>query len=110
VSGRFPGVAAEDKSVVAIVQELKDLTIAYAKQETIDPLKGTFRFVALGVAGSALTAVGVLFLALGLLRAMQTETDYFHGHATWIPYVATIVGLVVLSVLAALAIKGRDER
>jgi hypothetical protein len=100
-------VAAEEKSVVATLQELKELTIAYAKQETVDPLKGMGRFLGFGLLGAVLTAIGGLFLSLALLRAMQPE---FHGNVSWFPYSVTVVLLVVFSVAAGLAIKGKDKR
>ena len=36
------------------VRELKDLVIAYAKQEATDPLKGLTRYVGFGLAGALL--------------------------------------------------------
>ena len=47
------------------IRELKELVIAYAKQETVDPLKGLGRYVAFGVAGALLIGTGVTFVALG---------------------------------------------
>ena len=42
------------------IRELKDLVVAYAKQETIDPIKGLGRFVGFGVGGAVLLGTGVL--------------------------------------------------
>jgi hypothetical protein len=104
-------VANEDKSVFATLKELKELTVSYTKQETVEPLKGVLRFLKYGVGGGLLTALGLLLLSLAMLRALQTETgDLFGGKLTWGPYLLTVVGLVVLCVLAALAIKGKSER
>ena len=47
------------------IRELKELVIAYAKQETVDPIKGLGRYVAFGVLGALLIGLGVMFLAIG---------------------------------------------
>ena len=72
--------------------ELWELLRTYAKQETVDPMKGIGRFLGYGSGGSLLLALGVLFLSLSLLRALQTETDdHLTGNLTWVPYVVTLV-------------------
>src|SRR4029453_11942595 len=63
------------KSVPEVATELWSLTKDYARQETIEPLKGVGRYVAFGFAGAVLGAFGVAMLLLSLLRALQTETD-----------------------------------
>ncbi len=71
-------------------REFADLVVAYAKQETLGPLRGLGRFVALGVSGSVALSLGLLLLLLALLRALQTETgSTFQGHLSWLPYVIT---------------------
>ena len=83
---------SEQKSLPTLAVELKDLVVAYAKQETIEPIKGLGRFIAFGMAGSLLLSVGLVLLVLGLLRALQTETgDVFDGNFTWAPYLITLV-------------------
>lgn len=74
-------------------RELVDLVVAYARQETVDPLKGLGKSVAFGVAGALLVAVGSVFLALAALRALQTETDVFDGNLSWVPYLVLTVCL-----------------
>ena len=77
------------------MRELKDLVIAYAKQETIDPLKGLGRYVGYGLAGALLIGTGVCFLAIGLLRALQGNRGWlFHGNWSWVPYAIDVVALV----------------
>ena len=63
-----------DKSPQQTIQELKDLVVAYFKQETLEPFKGIGRYLGFGVAGATLLGVGVFFLAMGGLRALQSET------------------------------------
>ncbi len=93
----------EDKSIPTVINELKELTITYAKQETIVPLKQTGRFVAYGVGGSFVLGIGLALLALAGLRALQTETgSTFTGNWSWVPYLVTAT---VLAGIAFLAIK-----
>jgi hypothetical protein len=85
------------KSMSAQVGEVWELIVAYAKQETVEPLKGLPRFVGLGVAGSFALAIGIVLLLLAVLRLLQTETgSALQGHLSWIPYLATlaVAGLV----------------
>jgi uncharacterized protein involved in cysteine biosynthesis len=83
-------------------EEFVQLVRDYAQQETLDPLRGLGRFVAFGVVGSVLLAVGIFLLLLGLLRLLQTETgSTFTGNLSWLPYLITAV--VALGVLAVAA-------
>lgn len=96
------------KSIPEVVSELKDMTVAYARQETIDPLRGLGRFIIFGVGGSMLLGIGVVLLTLGGLRALQTETSStFTGNWSWAPYVIAVVLLVVLAGLTVKAITRR---
>ena len=96
----------DPKSIPQVATELWELTVAYAKQETVDPLKGLGRYLGYGVSGSLVFAFGSVLLLLSLLRALQTETgDAFDGNFTWVPYVivvlaaALLVGLVMWRVV-----------
>lgn len=72
--------------------EVKEMIVAYAKQETIEPIKGLGRFLAFGLLGSFLLAVGTLMLVLAMLRALQTETGTtFSGNWSWAPYLIVFV-------------------
>jgi hypothetical protein len=53
--------------------DLLQLVIAYAKQETLDPVMRQLKKLGWGVAGGASMALGTAFLALGFVRALQTE-------------------------------------
>jgi hypothetical protein len=77
-----------------------DLVKRYAKQETLDPLRGVGRWLAFGAAGSLLLGIGLLLLLLSLLRALQFETDVFGGSWNWVPYLITLVVTVGITVLA----------
>lgn len=94
-----------------MVAELWQLVVAYLKQETVVPIKGLGRFIAFGVAGSAILSLGLVFLALALLRALQTETDTaFSGDWSWAPYGITLVACGAAAVLGARAIGSHKRR
>lgn len=89
--------------------EMFDLVKAYAKQETLDPLKGAGRWLGLGLAGSVLLIIGSLELILALLRALQTETgSALTGNLSWLPYLITVVAAGLLSGLLAMRINRRS--
>ena len=104
--------AGGDKNVPALGNELVSLVVAYAKQETIDPLKSLARFVAFGVAGAILIATGGVVLALAAVRAAQAETGgHLHGNLTWVPYAGGALLAVVGAVWAVTRIfKGAGAR
>lgn len=96
------------KTIPQVATELWELSTAYAKQETIDPLKGLGRFVGWGVGGALMLAVGVVLLMLAGLRALQNETDtMFTGNLSWLPYLITVVVGLVLIALALWRISRR---
>jgi len=90
-----------DKGLPELGKELIDLTVSYAKQETIDPLRTLVRRVGLGVLGSALASVGLIFLLVGVLRLVQVEAR-LGGTMSWVPYLAA---LVVAGAVAFFALK-----
>ena len=92
----------EPKSIPEIATELWALTKDYARQETVDPLKGVGRYHGYGAAGALLGGVGVILLMLAGLRALQTETgDALDGNLSWLPY---FIVLVVAAALVAWAV------
>ena len=85
-------------------RDLISLVIAYARQETIEPLKTLVRFVAYGTLGSLCIALGTIMLLVALLRLLQTETGAFHGNLSWLPYLIVSVVAVLIMVAAGLRI------
>jgi membrane protein YqaA with SNARE-associated domain len=78
------------------VMELKDLVIAYFRQETLDPITSLGRFILWGLLGAVMIGIGVVFLALAALRALETETDgHLDGNWSWVPYLVVFVALVI---------------
>jgi len=93
------------------IGDIFDQVKAYAKQETVEPLRGAGRWLGLGVAGSLLIIIGSLELILALLRAMQTETgSTFTGNLSWLPYVITLAAASLVAALLAMRINKRSLR
>jgi hypothetical protein len=93
---------AEPKSIPEVATELWAMTKDYARQETVDPLKGVGRYLGYGAGGALLLALGVIMLMLSGLRALQTETgDALDGSLSWLPYV---IVLAVAALLVAWAV------
>ena len=98
----------ENKSVPQVVSELWVLTKEYARQETVEPLKGVGRYVAYGLGGAVLGSFGVVLLLLSLLRWLETHGgSRFNGNWSWLPY---LIVLVVAGLLGALAARGIGKR
>ena len=98
-----------DKSLPTLAAELWDLVRAYAKQETIEPLKGIGRWVAFGSLGSLCLGIGTVLLATAGLRALQTETgDAFDGHLTFVPYLG-VIGVSALILLLVFSKMGKKR-
>jgi len=84
------------KSPRETIAELQGLVVPYFKQETLEPLKGLRRYVAFGLLGAMLLGMGVVFLAMAGLRALQSETgSRFTGSWTWAPYGIMVLGLLL---------------
>ncbi len=81
-------------------QEIQQMVVGYAKQETVEPLKSLGRYLGFGVAGSLLVFLGTFFWGLGLLRLMQSF-EVFSG-SSWAsapPYLIAIGGLSLILIL-----------
>lgn len=86
-----------------VIGDLWQLVRAYAKQETIDPLKAIGRFLLWGVIGAVALSIGLLFASLALLRGLQVETGTrLTGSWNVVPYAVTFV---VMGVLAFVSIR-----
>lgn len=86
--------------------EVIDTVKAYARQETIGPLKGAGRWLAVGAAAALALGMGLLMVLLGLLRLLQTEWDRSaSGSLSWLAYVIVLVVCVALLVFTLSKIK-----
>jgi len=80
------------------VGEVIEFVKTYAKQETVGPLRGAGRWIAYGAVGAVLIGFGLVYLMLGLLRVLQTESIGFQSdHWSWVNYVIVLVvcGLLI---------------
>jgi hypothetical protein len=75
--------------------DVVDLLRAYVRQQTVTPLRGVWRWVGFGLFGGLLMVIGLVFLALGGLRALQT-VPALDGGWSFVPYLAVLVGSVVV--------------
>lgn len=99
-----------EKGLGTLAGELRDLVVAYAKQETVVPLRNLGRFVALGVAGAVLLGIGLVLLVLAFLRALQSETSRFAGDWSWVPYGLSLAACAAVALVAARAITSPKRR
>ena len=90
------------------IGDLVEMVKTYAKQETLDPLKGAGPWIGFGVAGSVLMTIGLVSLSLAMLRALQEETgSTFTGNWSWAPHLLTLLAVVVIIVALASRITKR---
>jgi hypothetical protein len=101
----------EERNVVGRGQDVWELLVAYARQETVEPLRGLRRWVVAGAGGSVLIATGVSLILLATLRALQTETGTtFTGSWSWAPYLITLVGAVLVIGVSYWAVKSKKGK
>jgi hypothetical protein len=106
-----PDEQARDRSVVGRGQDVWDLVVAYAKQETVEPLKGLGRWISAGAGGSFLIATGISLVLLAALRALQTETGTtFTGNWSWVPYLIVLAGAAAVLGVSFWAVKYKKGR
>lgn len=83
------------------VTDLVDSVKQYARQETVEPLKGAARWVAIGSLAALSLGLAMVFLALAVLRLSQdlggTTLD---GSWSFVHYLIT---LIVVSILVAVS-------
>ncbi len=108
----MPEDIQQDPNVIETATDLTNLIIKYAKQQTLDPLKGLGRFVIFGVVGSFSLGIGIVLLSIGLLRLLQSTTGtLFSGSLSWAPYlIVMIVALVIAAIALKAALSSRKKK
>jgi cytochrome c biogenesis protein CcdA len=96
------------------VSDVVDVVKEYARQETLGPLSGAGRWLALGSIGAILLGVGSVFVLLGTLRLLQTETSVFDGAWSFVPYLVVLVVAIGLTIVTLARVKkatlGKEPR
>jgi hypothetical protein len=101
-----------DKSPQRQIAELKDLVVGYAKQETLEPLRGLGRYLAFGLAAALLASIGLVFVGIGVLRLVQTDGFGWidgAGLSSWVPYLLSVVVLGGVAAVVWLRASKRSE-
>lgn len=107
-----PRDPSKGRRLPAGVSELVDLVVAYAKQETVEPVQRQVKALGRGVAGAGLLAFGTVLLAIGFLRALQVEfggagrpavnpygtVGHLSGNLSWVPYVGAAMFCLLVTV------------
>ena len=124
LSSKLGGVAAKLRQVnpsvakgsaqsgLAGAKDVVQMAVSYAKQETLDPLKGAARYLAFGLLAATLIGTGLVLAMLGALRGVQLltgatdrEVGGLDGNWSWAPYFITL--LVCVAVIGAILVAMR---
>ncbi len=108
MAGRDKTTKRKSSGLPGGAQDVLQLVISYAKQETIDPIRNLGRFVGFGLAGALVGSLGAVLLLLGGLRLLQTETTVFDGDG-WRSCVPYVIVLLVSGGIAGGAMKARSR-
>ena len=76
--------------------ELYELVVTYAKQQTIDPIRGAGRWLGFGIVGAILMSIGLVIGVLGVLRLIQTTPLGTSNTWSWTSYLITILVCIVI--------------
>jgi cytochrome c biogenesis protein CcdA len=99
---RSIGKPQEDASLGDVIDYVK----AYAKQETVGPLKGAGRWLGFGAAAAFAMGLGLVIVLLGVLRLVQAEfTRLSTGSLSWAAYAVTLVVTLILLAITLMRVK-----
>lgn len=103
-TSRFRRRVAPTDQVTDLVESVKQ----YARQETIEPLRGAARWVAVGSLAALSLGLAMVFLALAILRLSQDlGGNTLDGAWSFTHYLIT---LIVVSILVALSFSRISQR
>ena len=86
-------------------EEFMLLLREYLRQQAVRPFKALLRWAVFGLLGAVLLLGGLAMLALAGLRALQVETgSAFKGSLSWLPYLITTGGLLLVMLVTFLAL------
>lgn len=93
---------AKGRSFSDETRELWQLLKDYARQETVDPLRGLGWYLGFGMGAAIAMAIGAGLLLLGLLRLLQAEGGRYldaRGDSGIAPYFLVVLVSALLTVL-----------
>lgn len=90
------------------VTDLVDSVKLYAKQETVDPIRGAARWVAVGTIAASCLGLALVFFALAILRLSQDLGGQAMA-ASW-SFVHYLVTFVVVCAFVAIALSRVKKR
>ena len=94
--------SATPMSSVDRVADVVETVKEYARQETVEPIKGAARWVAVGTVASLSLGIAMLYGALAILRLSQDlGGSTLDGSWSFVHYLVTVVVLGVLVKVAA---------
>jgi len=93
----IPTSRRDSPDLGAVVDLVKD----YAAQETLGPIRGAGKWLAMGAAGAALLGAGCVFLILGILRLVQTEFGFSGSWTYLLPYLIALIATAIVMAIAA---------
>lgn len=85
--------------------ELYNLVVNYARQQTIDPIRGVGRWLAFGLIAAVLMSIGLVLGVLGFLRLLQTTAIGESNSWSWTVYLITIAACIAVGWLAVSRIR-----
>lgn len=92
----------DTKGIPQVATELWELTVTYARQETVDPLKGLGQFIGYGLGGAIAWGIAIVLFLVAGLRFLQTETSAFDDSLSWAPYlIVCVVGVLIIGLSVA---------
>ena len=101
-----PRVLGTKKADDASLGDVIDFVKAYAKQETVGPLKGAGHWLGFGVAAALAMGLGLVIILFGVLRLLQTEVDRVaSGSLSWLAYGVTLIVTLVLLTITLMRVK-----
>ena len=85
--------------------ELYDLVVNYARQQTIDPIRGIGRWLIFGLIAAVLMSIGLVLGMLGVLRLIQITAIGESNGWSWMGYFITIIACIAVCWLAVSRIR-----
>ena len=101
---------ASQRKPSEVLEEVRDMLIAYFRQEALVPLRKLLAWLGWGILGAVFLGIGVVLLGLAALRALQSQTgDTFSGSLNWLPYVIVLAGIAAILLFSIKAARARRK-